>query len=85
MITIKKSTQNLINTFRVRYTGSNGENLCTSEPLKTKQAAFKNILAVAKQFPLNTEDTQLLLVQDDTGKKAIKKYLNLNTGAISNL
>ena len=83
MIHIKKS-RSLVKPFIVSITGNNGEKL-NSAPLKTKQAAFKNILAVAKQFPLNTEDTQLLLVMDATGKKAIKKYLNLNTGAISNL
>ena len=83
MIHIKKS-RSLVKPFIVSITGNNGEKL-NSAPLKTKQAAFKNILAVAKQFPLNTEDTQLLLVMDVTGKTPIKKFLNLNTGSISNL
>ena len=78
MIHIKKS-RSKIKPFIVSIVGNNGEKL-NSAPLKTKQAAFKNILAVAKQFPLNTEDTQLFLVMD--GKT--KKYLNLNTGTISN-
>lgn len=83
MIHIKKS-RSLVKPFIVSIVGNNGEKL-NSAPLKTKQAAFKNILAVAKQFPLNTEDTQLLLVMDVTGKTPIKKFLNLNTGSISNL
>lgn len=46
MITIKKTKAG----YHVVITGNNNEVLCTSEVLKTKAAARKNILAMAKCF-----------------------------------
>lgn len=50
--------------FRVKYTGANNEVLATSEPLKTKQSAWKNIAAMAKHFI--ALDHSKVLVTDDT-------------------
>lgn|GEM_PF-5586503 len=44
MIYIKRSTKT--KQYHVVYTGDNGEILTVSEPLKSKQSAWKNILAL---------------------------------------
>ena len=51
MVTIVKSKKT--NQFMVVVTGGNGEKLSTSELLKTKQSAWKNIYAMAENFNAN--------------------------------
>jgi len=46
MIHIKRSTRT--RQYHVVYTAKNGEPLAVSEPLKSKQSAWKNILAMSK-------------------------------------
>lgn len=51
--------------FRVQLTGKNNEILATSEPLKTKQAAWKNIHSMYENFP-QVIDSALISVKDET-------------------
>lgn len=73
MITINKSKKT--GQFIVVVTGKNNEKLCTSELLKTKQSAWKNIYAVAYNFLLGKDsDCEIIasfMVEDTTGKKSI--------------
>lgn len=58
MIQIKKSKAG----FRVRHLGKNNEVLCTSEVLKTKVAAFKNVAAMIRLY-----DKTNMQAVDETG------------------
>lgn len=70
MIHIKKNEKT--GHFHIVYTGNNNEVLSVSEPLKTKQSAWKNILSNWKtnhwDYP-KTKDlrTVKIKVQDDSG------------------
>lgn len=64
MIHIKRSKDKQ---FYVTVTAANGEVLMQSETLRSKQAAWKNICAVAENF-LNTSE---LIVRDETLKKPL--------------
>jgi len=50
--------------YRVRYEAKNGECLSSSEPLKTKASAKKNILAMAGLF--RVDSSQPIKVMDYT-------------------
>ena len=65
MINIKKSKDGL---FFVTYHAKNGEILATSEMLKSKQSAWKNITSVYKIFPEKPAPNHVY-VTDMTGKK----------------
>lgn len=67
MITIKKTKAG----YHVVITGNNNEVLCTSEVLKTKAAAFKNVLATAKNY---TQTGMVYFYEIDETKKIKIKY-----------
>jgi len=80
MITIKNSkpTKQGKKQFQVDYTGDNNEPLSEARKLNTKQACYKNIAAMYKNFPQVAE--AWVEVRDLTGKKPQLFAFNIASG-----
>jgi len=73
MINIKKNKGGL---FHVSYVADNGEILAHSETFTTKASAYKNIIAMYKNFP-QAPEPHYVEVMDLTGKKPQLILFNL--------
>ena len=82
MIYIRKSHK-IEGGYFVSVTGKNGEKLCTTETVQTKQSAWKNVFAQAENFKTNTDFqvsdestlvSNLYLVTRSGGKYTKEKY-----------
>ncbi len=78
MISIQRNPKNKKQPFRVVNGGKNGEPLKPSETFTTKQSAWKNIIADAKE---NYFGCSHVFVMDMTVKKPCGYWYNIETKA----